>query len=105
GLASGANVDAENAAKEGVSAVEALVRILVNDGTASLGDGIKDLRRANRVHGSMLRGVEELWAITNNWRGVRHGGGSGPRLDGPEASYVMSLSEAVRRLLVAYDVT
>jgi signal transduction histidine kinase len=94
--------DLANAAKEAVGAVEALARIVVGEGKLTLGDCIKRLRAAGRVPGGALKGLEELWGIASETPGVRHGG-SASDLDVPTARYVVDLSQAALRLLLAAD--
>lgn len=93
--------DPSNAAKEAVSAVEQLARIVTGLPTATLGKCIKVLKESQRVQSPLLTGLEELWVWTSGEPGVRHGAGS---ITPMEAQYVLKLAEAALLLLLSVDV-
>jgi hypothetical protein len=95
--------DLANAAKEAVGATEQLARILTGNGTATLGDAIKELRNSNRLQAPLLKGLEELWGLTSTTPGIRHGGAAAP-LDPATARYVLDLAQGAIRLLLSHDV-
>lgn len=94
--------DKANAAKEAVSAVEQLARIVIGDETKTLGGAIKILRESGRIQAPLLKGLEEIWGWTSSVPGVRHGAGL-DTAELPTARYIVELSEAALRLLVASD--
>jgi hypothetical protein len=93
--------DHANAAKEAVSAVEQLARILTASPTDTLGDCLKTLHAADRIQRPLLKGVEELWGWTSGEPGVRHGTGT---IAPAEAQYILKLAEAALLLLLSVDV-
>jgi hypothetical protein len=93
--------DPTNAAKETVSAVEQLARIVTGAPKGSLGDCLKALQAANRVQRPLLKGVEELWGWTSGEPGVRHGAGT---ITPAEAQYILTIAEAALLLLLSVDV-
>lgn len=69
---SGRPPDFRNSIKESVSAVEALVRLLVGR-SATLGDGLKGLEEAGvPIHPALVRGYGAIYGYTNDADGVRH---------------------------------
>jgi hypothetical protein len=95
--------DNANAAKEAISSVEALARILVGDQQATLGECIRILRSEGIIEGAEVKGLEEAWGISNQTPGVRHSASPGD-LDGSNARYVVDLAQAALRLLLVRDV-
>ncbi|HEY3114756.1 MAG TPA: hypothetical protein VGJ62_13840 [Gemmatimonadaceae bacterium] len=92
--------DLANAAKEAVGATEQLARILTGNASATLGDAIKHLRNSSRLQAPLLKGLEELWALTSATPGIRHGGATTP-MDPVAAQYVFDLAQAGIRLLLS----
>ena len=75
GLADAEAPDIENAIKEGVSAVEALAKVVTGSG-ATLGECIKTLRAERRIDPGTDKILEGLWTFANSAPGVRHGSGT-----------------------------
>lgn len=75
GLVAAEAPDIENAIKEGVTAVEALAKIVAGGGT-TLGDCIKTLRAERRIDPGTDNILKGLWTFANSAPGVRHGSSS-----------------------------
>lgn len=99
----GSRPDYHNAAKEAVSAVEQLARIVTGKPEATLGEAINEIRRSQRVQAPLLKGIEEIWGWASNAPGVRHG--SAPRLtvDETTARYILKQCDAAMLLLLSSD--
>jgi len=95
--------DYANAAKEAVSAVEQLARIITRRPTATLGEAIKELRTSSRIQAPLLKGIEEIWAWSSATPGVRHGSSSPMVVNGADARYIVAQSDASLGLLLAAD--
>jgi hypothetical protein len=95
--------DYPNAAKEAVSAVEALAQIVVRRSSATFGECIKELRASGAVKQPILKGLEELWGFTNSSPGVRHGSAATPTLSPAECAYVLDQAAGTLRLLLSLD--
>lgn len=95
--------DLQNVAKEAVSAVEQLARIVTGNPSATLGDAIKDLRKAGRIQSPLLKGLEEIWGWASDTPGVRHGTSASLNVDKPVAQYVLAQCAAAMALLLAAD--
>ena len=88
-FAQGDDRDLPNAAKEAISAVEGLARVVMNAPTATLGELIKRLKREKKVDPAMAKSLEGLWAFTSNSPGVRHGSGQPPTIDEAQVAFVV----------------
>jgi len=99
----GPQPDYPNAAKEAVSAVEQLARIVTGKPAATLGDAIKELRAEGRVQAPLLKGLEELWGWTSDTPGVRHGASSVLIVDAAAARYIVAQGDACIGLLLSVD--
>jgi hypothetical protein len=99
----GAKRDLANAAKEAVSAVEGLARVITGQHTETLGDLIKRLRTDRKVDGAMAKTLEGIWGFASNAPGVRHGGATPPTLSDADLDFVMTASEGALRYLLQLD--
>ena len=95
--------DFPNAAKEAVSAVEALAQIVAQRPSATLGECIKALRASGALKQPLLKGLEELWGFASTSPGVRHGSAAIPTLSPAESSYVLDQAAGALRLLLSLD--
>jgi hypothetical protein len=93
--------DPANAAKEAISAVEALARFRCQSDSATLGDCLKQLKRRKRIHAALADCLEKLWGFTNQSPGVRHGSQDVPEISIEEARFVLSTCQAAVQLLLA----
>ncbi len=92
GFLRGSNVDLENAAKEAVTAVESVAKILLNDSSISFGDCIKEFRKRELVPREMARILESLYAYRNATPGVGHGGTDVPMVSPADATFVLGVA-------------
>jgi hypothetical protein len=95
--------DLSNAVKEAIGAVEQLARIVADAPKATLGDSIKEFKRAGLIQTPLLKGIDEIWGWASETPGVRHGSTGAPKLDSAVATYVTSIAAAAIRLLLAAD--
>ena len=62
-----------NSVKESISAVEAALKHLTGQPAATLGEGLKEFEKLyGPLHDSIRRGLDKLYAYTNQPDGVRH---------------------------------
>ena len=95
--------DLENAAKEAVSAVEAMAQLVAGSPKATLGQSIKNLRSRGIVHAPLLKGLEEVWGYTSGATRIRHGSAAARNLTQSESRYVLDLCSAALRFLMSLD--
>jgi hypothetical protein len=63
---------ARNSIKESISAVEAALKHLTGDATATLGEGLKLFAKKYQLDQSIYRAIEQIYAFTNSPSGMRH---------------------------------
>jgi hypothetical protein len=95
--------DGLRAAREAVSSLEGIGRIVVGDPKATLGDCIKSLRAQQRIDGATAKGMESLWGFGSDSPGIRHGATARVELPVVEAEYVIDAVEASGKLLLSLD--
>ena len=95
--------DGLRAAREAVSSLEGIARIVVGDSKATLGDCIKSLRAQQRIAGATAKGMESLWGSSSDSPGIRHGATARVELPVAEAEYVIDAVEASGELLLSID--
>jgi hypothetical protein len=67
------NSSARNSVKESISAVEAALKHLTGEPTATLGEALKLFEsKYGALHTSIRRGLDKLYAYTNGPDGIRH---------------------------------
>jgi hypothetical protein len=85
------NPDYENSIKESISAVEAMVRIIVGKEGAMLGDGLKKLEDSGiNIHPALKGAFSNLYGYTSDESGIRHAqkmGGANSTFD--EAKFML----------------
>ncbi len=94
--------DYENSAKEAVTALESMARIVAGAG-ATLGEALAKLRNAGRLHPALAKSLEGVWGYTNAAPGVRHGGTTPPSTLPSEAQLVVNLAAGAILYLVELD--
>jgi len=66
------NPNYRNSVKESISAVESLFKVLTKNESATLSDGLKEMKKTNEIHPSLLLGFEKIYAYTSDQGGIRH---------------------------------
>ena len=102
GLADAEAPDVENAIKEGVSAVEALAKVVTGSG-ATLGECIKTLRAERRIDAGTDKILEGLWTFANSAPGVRHGSGTPSSLSARDWQIIGPMVDGAVILLLSVD--
>lgn len=81
--------DYRNSIKESISAVEAMARIVSKSPKATLGEALKVLEKAGRLHPSLKDGFSKLYGYTNDGDGIRHAMLDEPNIDQSDARYFL----------------
>lgn len=95
--------DHPNAAKEAISAVEGMARIVAGDPAATLGDLISRLRGQGRLNPALARALDAVWGFASTSPGVRHGATGPVTITLDEADFVLGTSRAALGLLLSLD--
>jgi len=95
--------DGLRAAREAVSALEGIARIVVAEPKSTLGECIKSLKATQRIDGATAKGMEGLWGFSSDSPGLRHGATQRVELSLAEAEYVIDSVEASGKLLLSLD--
>ncbi len=95
--------DLMSAARESVNTIEGIARILTASHTSTLGDCIKQLRNAGRLHPSILKQLEGLWGASSNIQGLRHGAAVTAESMDEQLLFIADAAEAFGLLLVRLD--
>lgn len=66
------NPDFRNSIKESISAVESLAKQISGNPKASLGEVLKSLERASKLHPALRSAFSSLYGYTNDSDGIRH---------------------------------
>ena len=66
------NPNYRNSIKESISAVESLFKVLTKNKSATLSDGLKEIKSAIHVHPALISGFEKMYAYTSDEGGIRH---------------------------------
>ena len=94
-----------HAAKEAISAVETLCRMIVGKPNITLGDALKEIGRSGKpeVHGALLSSFSNLYGYASDKGLVRHGAKPGDLSDVTleEAQLVLVTSSAIVSFLIA----
>jgi len=83
------NPDYRNSIKESISAVESLARELTKDPKATLGDALKLLEKAERLHPALKKGLSALYGYTSDEQGIRHAMLEEPSLSATDAAFFL----------------
>lgn len=93
--------DLANSAKESISAVEELARLVCDDPTSTLGDLIKVLKNKQGLDPALVKALEGMWGYTSNAPGVRHSGAAD--LDVAQAQMTLDLARSTIHYLLRAD--
>lgn len=66
------NPNYRNSIKESISAVESLFKTLTKSKSATLADGLKEMKKSIEIHPALLAGFEKIYAYTSDEDGIRH---------------------------------
>lgn len=67
------NPDYRNSVKESISAIEAYVRYITKLEKGTLGDLLKEMEKAGKVHPALKASFSSLYGYTSDADGIRHG--------------------------------
>lgn len=83
--------DYRNSIKESISAVESICRIIVGDGSATLGKAIGKLQSSGQIelHGSFKEAISRLYGWTSDAEGIRHSLQDKETLDFEDAKFML----------------
>lgn len=71
-MANRSNPDFRNSIKESISAVEALSKQISGNESATLGEILKGLEKAKKLHPALKNAFSSLYGYTNDAQGIRH---------------------------------
>jgi len=99
----GPSPDWANAAKEAISAVESLAKVITGRANDTLGDSIKHLRSGGKLPTPMDKMIEGLWGFASSAPGIRHGGTTPPAVTEAEATFMVNSSASTILYLLDID--
>jgi hypothetical protein len=102
-LLSSKDPDYAGAAREAVSAVEGLCRIVLGEPSITLGDALQRMRQRNLLHPALAKSIEGLWGFASVEPGIRHGAASASFVKPHEAIFVVDACEVALTLLLTVD--
>jgi hypothetical protein len=97
------NPDFPNAAREAISALEAVAKLVVGNESATLGNCLKDPKIKSRTNSAILKCLGALWGYTSGAAGVRHGSPTPASITIAETDLVLGICESGIRFLTALD--
>jgi hypothetical protein len=90
--------DYQNSIKESISALEALVKIILNDPKGTLGALVGQLK----IHPAFQEGIKKLYGWTSDEGGLRHAdSGEGLKSDETEARYMLIQCSALINYIIS----
>jgi hypothetical protein len=92
-------LDPENSIKEIVSAIESVGRIMYPS-TSTLGDVIKELRKANVISVQLISILEKFYAYASSEPAVRHGAPVLSKVSFDDAEFCLHVGTAMIRYLI-----
>jgi hypothetical protein len=95
-------LDPENAIKEVISAIESAGRVL-NPGTKTLGDVVKEMRRKKAVPSLLISMIEKFYAYASDEPAVRHGSAVSSGVQLADAEFCLHVGGAFLRYLIETD--
>ncbi len=95
-------LDFKNAAKEAISAVEALAKLITNQPNATLGEAVKKL--GPLIHPALGRAMKGVWGYASAVPGVRHGGTALSNVAEEDAGFILESCELLIKYLLSKDV-
>jgi hypothetical protein len=93
--------DLANSAKEAISAVEELARLVCDDSTSTLGELIKVMKNEKGLDPALVKALDGMWGYTSNAPGVRHSGAAD--LDIAQAQMTLDLARSSIGYLLRAD--
>ena len=103
GYLTSATPDWPNAAKEAVTALESVAKIITGQPTGTLGDAIKTLRNNGDLPSPLDKTFEGIWGFATSTPGVRHGGTSPPEISESQANFIVNSAAAGILYLLEID--
>lgn len=103
GYMTSATPDWPNAAKEAVSALESVAKIVTSQPNDTLGDAIKTLRAAGRLPSPLDKTFEGIWGFASSTPGIRHGGTTPPDIPESQAAFIVNSAAAAILYLLEID--
>jgi hypothetical protein len=100
-LADKTDADYRNSVKESISAVEALVNLLVGGKRATLGEALKKVDPAGGVHPALLKAFSAIYGYTSDAEGIRHAMLDEDTVDQEDALYMLVSCSAFVNYVVA----
>lgn len=88
-MASRKNPDFRNSIKESISAVEALAKQVSGNESATLGEILKGLEKAKKLHPALKNAFSSLYGYTNDAQGIRHALIEEPSLTKADARFML----------------
>jgi hypothetical protein len=96
--------DYRNSIKESISAVEALFKVLTKSKSATLSDGLKEMKSRIEIHPALLSGFEKIYAYTSDQGGIRHAIFDSPKSSFSDAKFMLvSCSAFINYVLGKYS--
>jgi hypothetical protein len=87
--------DEENCVKEAVGAVEGVARILLGSGSILLSDAAKELVKRKKLHPTLQKVIDGIYAYRGDADGVGHGLTGEPQVTVHDAEFVLNTSAAL----------
>ena len=88
-MARRSNPDFRNSIKESISAVEALAKQISGNESATLGEILKGLEKAKKLHPALKNAFSSLYGYTNDAQGIRHALIEEPSLTKADARFML----------------
>jgi hypothetical protein len=95
--------DYAGAAREAVSALEGLCRIILRDDSVTLGKALKCMESKGLLDPRLAKSIEGLWSYASGKPGVRHGAVASSSVEPHEAEFVVEACDAAIVLLLTID--
>ena len=102
GYMTSATPDWPNAAKEAVSALESVAKVVTHQPNDTLGGAIKKLRGAGHLPSGLDKTFEGIWGFASSTPGIRHGGTT--PADIPESQAAFIVNSAAVAILYLLDI-
>ena len=95
------NPDYRNSIKESISAVESLCQAITGNPKATLGDALKVIERAGKLHPALKGAFSQLYGFTSDEGGIRHAMLEEPKLSSADARFFLMACTAFANYLKA----
>ena len=90
----------KNSIKESISAVEALCKIIVKQGNATLGAALNAVEKQAKLHAGLKQAFQKLYGYTSDAQGIRHALMDEATLDVEDAKFMLVSCAAFVNYLV-----